>query len=166
MKKILISLFVIILLFGAIYITGMALPEKHSVTVTDTIQAPGNEVYKRVRNVSEYDLWRKNLREVKVFSPNDWFEVHADADTILYRMTILEEKKKLLTTIESDHLPFGGHWIFEFTTPDMESTILTITENGEVYNPIYRFVSRFITGYDASIKEYLISLKRSFGDVD
>jgi hypothetical protein len=36
----------------------------------------------------------------------------------------------------------------------VSGTELTITENGEVYNPLFRFVSRFIMGHAATIEKY------------
>ena len=38
-------------------------------------------------------------------------------------------------------------------------TKVTITENGEVYNPIFRFVSKFIIGYSATANRYLADLR-------
>jgi len=35
------------------------------------------------------------------------------------------------------------------------ATTLRITENGEVYNVIFRFVSRFVMGHSATIDKYL-----------
>jgi hypothetical protein len=40
---------------------------------------------------------------------------------------------------------------------------VTITERGVVYNPIFRFVSRFLMGYTATMKTYLNALARRFG---
>lgn len=34
-------------------------------------------------------------------------------------------------------------------------TTLRITEDGEIYNPVFRFVSRFFMGYDRTAKTYL-----------
>ena len=44
-----------------------------------------------------------------------------------------------------------------------EVASLTITENGEIYNPVFRFVSRFITGQTSTIDEYLRALGRKLG---
>ena len=33
-----------------------------------------------------------------------------------------------------------------------------ITENGEVYNPLFRFMSRFVFGHTATIDKYLEDL--------
>jgi hypothetical protein len=40
---------------------------------------------------------------------------------------------------------------------------LTITENGEVYNPLFRFVSRFIIGQTATMDGYIKALNAKLG---
>ena len=37
----------------------------------------------------------------------------------------------------------------------MAARRFTITENGEVYNPIFRFLSRYVMGYTATMDRYL-----------
>ena len=44
-----------------------------------------------------------------------------------------------------------------------EVTSLTVTEDGEVQNPLFRFVSRFIMGQTATIDQYLRALGRKLG---
>ena len=38
-----------------------------------------------------------------------------------------------------------------------------MAEDGEVYNPIFRFVSRFVMGHHATMDRYLRNLGRKFG---
>jgi hypothetical protein len=42
--------------------------------------------------------------------------------------------------------------------PQSQGCLLTITEEGEIYNPVFRFVSRFVIGYTATIDGYLARL--------
>jgi hypothetical protein len=44
-----------------------------------------------------------------------------------------------------------------------DSCTLTITEHGEVYNPLFRFVSRFIMGQTATLDAYLKALNANLG---
>ena len=44
--------------------------------------------------------------------------------------------------------------------PRGDSTTLRITENGEVYNPVFRFVSRFVFGHSATIEKYLADVRK------
>ncbi len=41
---------------------------------------------------------------------------------------------------------------------------LNITERGEIYNPIFRFVSRFILGYNRTMDAYLQNVSRKFNE--
>jgi hypothetical protein len=70
---------------------------------------------------------------------------------------------RLVTRIADKSLPFGGVWIFQ-VVPTAEGSRLNITENGEVYNPVFRFVSRFIFGYDRTLDAYLQDVSRKFGE--
>ena len=66
-----------------------------------------------------------------------------------------------MTQIQGHDLPFGGGW--EFTLKgNGGSTTVTITENGEVYNPFFRFVSKFIMGHSTNLRKYAGFLQKSY----
>ena len=67
------------------------------------------------------------------------------------------EPPRLLVTRIEPGLPFGGTWTYELA-PDAGGSVLTITERGEVYNPIFRFMSRFIFGHDSTLAGYMAAL--------
>jgi hypothetical protein len=75
----------------------------------------------------------------------------------------VEPNKRLVTRIADPSLPFGGQWTYEIL-PAGDSTTLRITEDGEVYNPVFRFASRFIFGHSATIEDYLRDVARRFGE--
>ncbi len=66
-------------------------------------------------------------------------------------------EQKLVTRIADKDLPFGGTWTYEIA-PDNRGTTLTITEHSEVYNPVFRFISRFVIGHTEQIDKYFDSL--------
>ena len=72
---------------------------------------------------------------------------------------IVEQRspERLVTAIVKKGLPFGGNWVFEFASAN-GGTRLTITENGEIYTPFFRFVSRSILGYEGSIDAFFAAL--------
>src|SRR5229473_1031918 len=46
--------------------------------------------------------------------------------------------------------------------PDRSS--LRIREDGEIYNPLFRFLARFFFGYTGTIDAYLKSMAKKFGE--
>ena len=74
-----------------------------------------------------------------------------------YSILKAEEPNLLVTGITRKNLPFGGTWTYEFVEHG-GATTLTITERGEVYNPFFRFVSRFVIGYYGSIDKFFTTL--------
>lgn len=158
MKKVIfIVLGLLIFIIATIFAVGFMLPIKHSATVSSNIPASVETVWQKVTNFSAYKTWRKNLSEVEKVSANEWIETDSNGNKIPYKMTVLEDKKKLMVEITGKDLPFGGHWLIELNGA-RNSTEVTITENGEVYNALFRFMSKFVFGHDATIKDYLRNL--------
>jgi hypothetical protein len=48
--------------------------------------------------------------------------------------------------------------------PRGERTLLRITEEGEVYNPLFRFMSRYVFGHYRTLEQYARDLGRHFGE--
>lgn len=55
---------------------------------------------------------------------------------------------------------FGGTWTSELDAVPGGGTRLVITENGEIYNAFFRFVSRYIVGHHRTIDSFLAALRR------
>jgi hypothetical protein len=53
---------------------------------------------------------------------------------------------------------FGGTWTFEIAPEGHDASTLTITERGEVYNPLFRTAMR-VTGQTRGIDAYLAKLQ-------
>jgi hypothetical protein len=84
-------------------------------------------------------------------------------DGVNYEVTRSDPPRLLETRIADTHLPYGGSWTYEIA-PAPEGSELRITEHGSVYNPIFRFVSRFIMGHTATIDKSLRELGKKFGE--
>ena len=70
---------------------------------------------------------------------------------------------RMVTRIRDTDLGYAGQWTYEFA-PENGGTLVTITENGEVSNVIFRFMSRYVFGQTATIDSYLSSLAKHFGE--
>jgi hypothetical protein len=76
---------------------------------------------------------------------------------IAYEAEEFVPPRRWVARITTPNLPYGGRWIYELE-PAGAATRVTITERGEVYNPVFRFVSHFIIGHTATIDSYLEAL--------
>jgi hypothetical protein len=88
---------------------------------------------------------------------------HFRQDDVNYEVVEAVPNRRLVTRIADKNLPYGGSWIYELE-PDRTGSALRITENGEVYNPIFRFISRFVMGHTATIDNSLRALGKKLGE--
>jgi hypothetical protein len=163
MKWLLIVVAVLALLVVIVAGVGMSLPQNHVASRTATLTARPVDVWAAITDVAKYPEWRKDVTRVEVASasPLKWAEF-SGRDRIAYEATALEPSSHFVARISDKALPFGGSWDYRIE-PLGTGTKVTITENGEVYNPIFRFVSRFVMGHTATIDKYLAALAEKTG---
>ncbi|TGL63699.1 LIC10604 family protein [Leptospira sarikeiensis] len=156
---ILLSVAIVIIL---IVLSGYLLPKDHMASVEKDFSSSQESIYRIIRNIREYKTWRSGLTSVEVESDTLWTESDPHGNEI--RFGIIEEKSPqyLRTKILSEDLPFGGGWEFELTS-NGQSTKLKITEKGFVTNPLFRLLSKFVFGHDATMKTYLEDLSKKLG---
>jgi uncharacterized protein YndB with AHSA1/START domain len=146
-----------------IVVIGSLLPQKHSVSRSITLHHPADSVWALI---SGQPTWRADVTSYQELLPHDghrmWRETDKHGQTITFEAVESVPPRRLVTQIADAKLPFGGSWVYEIV-PAGDSCTLTITENGEVYNPLFRFVSRFIIGQTATIDRYLDALKAKLG---
>jgi len=78
---------------------------------------------------------------------------------------------RLVTRVKESERNFGGTWTI-VVTPEPEAvtgsgrtgSTVTITEDGWVANPIFRFVSRFVMGHHATMDGILKQVARSLNE--
>jgi uncharacterized protein YndB with AHSA1/START domain len=162
MKWVLIALAVVVVLVLVVVVVGFLLPVKHTASRTASFPVPPEKLWQVITTIPELPSWRKGLGKVEVLPDRNghvvWRETDSSGSAITFEVIEADAPKKLVTRIADTDLAFGGSWTYEIV-PAAAGSQLTITENGEVYNPIFRFVSRFIMGHHATIDTYLESLR-------
>lgn len=169
MKIVLAIVGVLLTLVAIVAGIGYALPIKHRATRSITLQASADSIFAVLSNAAAFPEWRSGVKRVEMITRQDSLTSYretGDDGAISYVIDNLTLAKRLVTRISDDKLPFGGTWTYELTqastTPNGGATELRITEDGEVYNPVFRFVSRFVFGHHATIEKYLSDLARKF----
>ena len=159
---------ILILVFGALVVLillvtaiGYALPQNHVASVETTLAARPQQVFQRISDPSRYPEWRKDVSRVELLGtqPVRWRE-HGSDDPITYEVVESRPVERHIVRIADPDLPFGGTWTYELA-PNGTGTRLVITERGEVYNPIFRFMSRFVFSRTATMERFVTSLKNS-----
>ena len=154
---------VVLVLGGVIVlmaVVGAGLPVKHTATRTASFKATPQQVWDVIAGPP---TWRPEVVRYEDLPAHDghrvWIEYGKADSKMTYEVVELEPPHRLVTRIADPHLPFGGTWTYEITPAADGGSTLTITENGEVYNPIFRFISRYVMGYTATMDRYLRDLK-------
>jgi hypothetical protein len=153
----------LLVLVGAVFAIGSALPVGHTASVRADYSASATDVYNAIADVESSPSWRDDIDSVTVFesSPLRWRESGKFGDLTFVRMDV-EPDRRIVARIADTSQGFGGTWTYEIEPAGAGAT-LTITEEGEVYNALFRFLSRFVFGHYSTMETYARSLGRKFG---
>lgn len=162
-KGLLIVVGVLLALVGLMAAIGATLPVRHSASREATYPASRDSLYALIADVGRFTEWRSGLERVEqrpaVEGKARWLEVSGDGE-ILFEAVESVPGTRRVTRIADPELPFGGTWTFELEDAP-PGTRLRITEDGEVYNPIFRFISRYIFGYSQGLEQFHADLSAS-----
>ena len=165
MRWLLVFLAAVTALVVLVVVTGTLLPKAHTARSHATIPASVESIWKAITDVEAFPSWRGDVSRVELLSPVNgrraWREIGRHG-TITFEEVDATPPHRLVTRIADPSLPFGGTWTYEVAR-DGAGTRVTITEDGVVHNPVFRFVSRFVFGHHATQQAYLRALGRRFG---
>jgi uncharacterized protein YndB with AHSA1/START domain len=163
LKSIVVVLLILLAATALVALLGSQLPVKHEVSRTAECRQSPQQLWDLI---SGPPAWRPDVQRYEVLSPEDghrkWREYGTHGQKMTYEVVEENPPQKLVTRIADPHLPFGGTWTYEISPTGSGST-LTITEDGEIYNPIFRFVSRYVQGYSATLDAYFKALRAELG---
>jgi hypothetical protein len=153
-------------LVGIVALAGALMPVRHVATVRATFHRTPEAIWSAITTIGDFPSWREGLKSVEIVDDDAqhprWRET-GSFGTITMEREEAAPPRKMVSRIVGTESGFGGRWIYEIE-PDGAGTRLTITEEGEVYNPIFRFMSRFIFGHSSTMKAYLKGLGKKFGE--
>jgi hypothetical protein len=152
-------------LIGIVMVGGMLLPVAHVAAVRARVPAAPDDVFAVLTDVVSAPAWRSDVDSVTLLSGADeplrWLE-SGSSGGIAYLREEAEAPRRLVARIDGTDQGFGGRWIWELTPAD-GATWVTITEEGEVYNPMFRFMARYVFGHHRTMEHYLRDLGAHFG---
>jgi hypothetical protein len=133
---------VLVAIVVVMMLVGRSLPVGHVASRTVTFRRSPDEVWTAINDPGL--LSSRGVGDVK-------FE------------TIESVPPKLLVRRVVGEKDFGGTWTCDIASAPAGS-VLTITENGEIYSAFFRIVSRFIIGHHRTIDGTMAALRKRFGE--
>lgn len=167
MLRIVVAIVVaIVAIVGVVAFLGSRLPVGHVASRSVVINAPTDIVFHTMTDFMSAPTWRSGLKSVVVSTDSATGHQRIVEDSKTGKMTMEIEQlvppTRFVTRIVDEGLPYGGAWAHALEAQG-NATKVTITEHGEVYNPVFRFISKYIIGHTGTMDAYLTSLGRKFG---
>ena len=156
----------VILLAGIVALIGSRLPKTHVASRSILLRQSPQEVYAVVRDFGSAPQWRSDVKQIEVeTSPGGpiYFREVGKNDTVNYELLEDVPAQRMVTKIRDTDLGYAGQWTYLFAAEN-GGTRVTIREDGEVSNVLFRFMSRYVFGHTATIDSYLTSLAKRFGE--
>jgi uncharacterized protein YndB with AHSA1/START domain len=159
-RAIVIGVLSIAILLTVVVLAGLAISRTHRASRTTTLAAPPEGVFAVVSDFIRYPEWRSDVKSMVVDGQGGVGTMvyeEGPHGPIPYRVEAHEPPSRLVLRIADPALPFSGTWTYELR-PSGSGTELTLTEDGEVANPIFRVMQKlFFSPYD-TIDTYLDDL--------
>src|SRR5690349_18473353 len=135
MKLLMIVVSFAVALVAIVIVVGAMLPEHHSATRSTFIKAPPERVFELIAGAPD---WRTDLKTYSVVDQEGKHfirETDRHGQTITYERVEYRPPTLLKTVITDRNLPFGGGWTWSLQGQN-DGCVVTITEDGEIYNPV------------------------------
>ena len=158
---------VLVALVATILIVGALLPRHHTVTRSVRVNRPVRDVYRTVRDFGALPGWRKDVKSVDLLDDAGGrlrFRETSSNGTVTYEVMEDVPDQRIVTRIADTNLGYSGGWTYSFAPAGGEGagTLVSITEDADVANVFFRFMSRFVFGHTATIDKYLADLAALF----
>jgi hypothetical protein len=164
-KWIAIAVVAIVAVVALVALVGLFLPKGHRASRTVIYSAPPEAVFAAISDVGRFPEWRSDVKTVEILSDAGGltrFREVGKNGAVTYQVEVREPSSRLVTRIDDPSLPFGGTWTL-LVKPIGGGTELTITEDGEIYNPIFRVMSKVIFSPYTTIDTYQADLRKRLG---
>ncbi len=152
----------------ALLVGGLVTPRTHVVSRSASLDAPVDVVWSHVRDVARHAEWREVLEEVTIehAAPGTLrWTARTTTGSERFEMTADEPPRHFAARSLDDDLSASSEWTWH-VQGDARGATVTVTERGDVPNPIVRFVRTHLSGFAKPVDHYLRDLARAVGHTD
>ena len=148
-------------------VVGLTLPETHQAACSARFNAPPSRVFEIITDVKSYPQWRSDVQSVEVLTESQdglrfTEHSHERPEPITYRVEERKSPTLFKVRVDDESLGFGATWTY-MLQPFEGGTSLTITEDGEIPNPLFRVVARVLFKPTDAMDRYLHDLATAKG---
>ena len=162
MRILMIAGITVVALIVSVVAIGYSLPRRHVVSRMATYRATPEQLYALITGTQS---WRPDVLRYEVVPDSGGRELMRETtrngETITYEL-LERTPNSIKRRIATADLPYSGTWTYTLHA-ERSVTSVRITEDGEVYNPVFRFVSRFVIGHTSTMDAYLRALGKAAG---
>jgi hypothetical protein len=163
MKVLLILVAGLVLLIVGVVAVGASLPKRHVVSRSASYGVTAEQLFSLIAGAQN---WRPDVTKWESVSADGGRELTRettrDGETITYELLVRVPPISLQRRIATENLPYSGTWSYALQS-NGGNTVVRITEDGQVYNPMFRFMSRFVVGQTRTMDNYLRALGKATG---
>lgn len=160
-----------VVLVAALMAVGMAMPAGHVASRRIDLAAPPARVWQVVTTTDSFRAWRPDVDSVQPLPAKDgrrrWRE-GVGYGLVTYEATRWEPPTALDATVVEEpgerRPAFTGRWEYRLEARPDGGTRLTVTERGEIHQPIMRAVARYVMGHEGTLDDYLAALAARLGE--
>jgi uncharacterized protein YndB with AHSA1/START domain len=146
-------------------LVGLFLARDHTASMTMVHAAPVERVWGLIADPSGYARWHPGITGAQRLEDRDGHEVWRYQGERGGFAVVIEERvanHRMVTRIV-DESAFGGTWTWELEPVD-GGTRLTLTERGEVYNPIFRTIGKLFLDQRATIDAWQTAIASALSE--
>jgi hypothetical protein len=144
---------------------GLVLPRDHLNARSAVLARPPEDVWRAITRVEDQVGWRRGVKKIEALPPVDgkpsFRELTSQGNFVLV-VEVDRPPALRITRMDDRGQAFGGRWIYELAPAD-DGTRLTITEDGFVKNPVFRFLWKTVIPQAATIEKFLADLGKHLG---
>ncbi len=147
---------------GVFFALGVMLPRSHRAAMSLKLAASPERVWSLISDMPKVPSWWPEVTGVVRREDGVWDQTIKGGWKMPLRVEDEAAPTRRVTRIADEDLPFGGIWTFEIV-PEGGGCVLTITEDGEVKNALFRAMS-LLMGHDKTIRSYLTHAAKALSE--
>jgi hypothetical protein len=150
-------------------VAGLFIRKRHTATRSLPYAAPADAVWAALTDWPAHPQWRAGVRAMERLPDRNghpvWRDIGRRGGRLTSEVVELDPQSRRMVTRIVDEAWFGGAWTWQVVDGTADGgSVLTITEDGEIYNPLFRAVGALFFDPRATIDSLHRDLRAKLGE--